>query len=137
MLKISFDIGGVISKYPELFRKVITVMKSGGAEVFVLTDMADREKTLSLLKTNGIILDDAHVLTADYGAEGEACKDILIQEHQIDIHVDDFPAYCANTSCVNLFVWPNPDLPYFSDSFVTDGQEGKFGRQRPSKVRNI
>ena len=39
--KMAFDIGGVLGKYPNVFRPMVSALQKGGAEVFVLTDMTD------------------------------------------------------------------------------------------------
>ena len=40
-MKMAFDIGGVLGKYPNVFRPMVSALQKGGAEVFVLTDMTD------------------------------------------------------------------------------------------------
>jgi hypothetical protein len=126
--RISWDIGGVLSKYPEVFRPLIKVLIAGGAEVFVITDMPDHEKAVKFVQGNGYDIKAENILCSDYATHGENCKARTIEEYGIQVHVDDFPGYVANASCVNLFVWPNPDKPYYADEFVTDGSEGTFGR---------
>jgi hypothetical protein len=39
---------------------------------------------------------------------------VLIKEYGIDVIVDDYPGYCADSGCVSLFVWPDPQMPYES-----------------------
>ena len=130
-MKIAFDIGGVLSKYPHVFRPMVKALQAGGAEVFVLTDMHDHEQSVRFVQENGYNIPSDHILNSDYNTYGERCKEVVIREHEIDLHIDDFPGYCAHTSCVSLLVWPNPDLPYYHDDFVTDGSEGMFGRRKP------
>ena len=132
-MRISFDIGGVLSKYPDIFRPMIDALQKGGVEVFVITDMRDHAQSVRFVKENGYDIPAEKVLNADYSEHGEACKAQVIEEHQIDLHIDDFPGYCAHTKCVSLFVWPNPELPYFHDDFKTDGSEGDFGRRRKAR----
>lgn len=132
-LRISFDIGGVLSKYPHLFRPMVEALQKGGAEVFVLTDMTDREKAIKMVRENGYNIPVGRILNARYDDHGEDCKAVVIEEHDIDIHVDDFPGYCAHTKALSLFTWPNPELPYYHDDFKTDGSEGDFGRRRKSR----
>lgn len=129
-MKISFDIGGVLSKYPEKFRKLIDILlKSEDVEVYVITDMHIHEQSVKFVHGNGFNVADDHILNADFAKYGEQCKEKVIEEYGIDMHFDDFPGYCANNKCINLFVWPNPELPYYSDTFITDGSEGSFGRR--------
>lgn len=133
-LKISFDIGGVLSKYPDVFRPMVKALKAGGAEVFVITDMPDHAQSVRYVQENGYDIPGDHILNADYPAHGEDCKAVLIELHGIDLHIDDFPSYCAHTSAVSLFVWPNPERPYYHETFKTDGSEGSFGRCKKSRM---
>ena len=127
VMKVSFDIGGVLSKYPQVFRPFVEALQKGGAEVYILTDMKEHAKAMSFVQANGYSIPSDHILCANYRAYGETCKARLIEEFGIDIHVDDFPGYCAHTKCVSLFVWPNPEEPYYHEDFKTDDSEGEFG----------
>ena len=129
-LRISFDIGGVLSKYPEVFRPLIAALQKGGVWVYVITDMHQHAQSVRFVQDNGYDIPAERILNADYNEHGEGCKEKVIEEHGIDVHIDDFPGYCAHTRCVSLFVWPNPERPYYADDFVTDGSEGDFGRRR-------
>jgi hypothetical protein len=128
-LRISFDIGGVLSKYPKVFVPMVQALQAGGAEVFVITDMHQHEQSVKFVQENGYQIPDDHILNSDYAQYGERCKELTIKQHQIDLHIDDFPGYCAHIACVSLFVWPNPHEPYYHDDFKTDGSEGNFGRR--------
>jgi hypothetical protein len=48
-MKIAFDIGGVLSKFPDQFRHLALLAISGSWEVFVITDMHDRASVLKML----------------------------------------------------------------------------------------
>ncbi len=131
MLKVSFDIGGVLSKYPEVFRPLVRALQaSGQVEIFVLTDMHDHEQSVRFVQGNEYDIPADHILNSDYATFGETCKEETIKKHGIQLHIDDFPGYCAHTTCVSLFVWPNPNRPYYDDDFITDGTEGNFGRRK-------
>lgn len=133
-LRVSFDIGGVLSKYPEKFRPLVSVLlKSEEVEVFVITDMHNHEQSVKFVQENGFDIPSERILNSNYVEHGEDCKAKTIEENNIDIHIDDFPGYCAHTKCISLFVWPNPELPYYADDFKTDGTEGDFGRRRKTK----
>jgi len=133
-MRIGFDIGGVLSKYPEVFKPLVEVLtRSSTVEVFVITDMCDHPQSVNFVQENGYNISADHILNADYSGEGELCKAKLIKKYNIDLFIDDFPGYCNNTECVNLFVWPNPFRPYYSPDFKTDGTEGDFGRHCSSK----
>jgi hypothetical protein len=135
-LRISFDIGGVLSKYPAIFRPMVAALQKGGAEVYVLTDMHPHEKSVKMVQENGYDIPAERILNADYKEHGEDCKAVVIEEHSIDVHVDDFPGYCAHTKALSLFTWPNPEMPYYHDDFKTDGSEGDFGRRRKARRGN-
>lgn len=130
-LRVSFDIGGVLSKYPDQFRRLVRALAASPAvELYVITDMHDHDQSVRFVHGNGFdCIPEHRILNSDYPEHGEACKARMIEEYGIDIHVDDFPGYCAHTSCISLFVWPNPGEPYYADSWVTDGSEGDFGRR--------
>lgn len=123
-LKISFDIGGVLSKNPALFREMMRVLEAGGAEVYVLTDIPDPERAHALLAKNGFDVKHGRILCADWNAHGDMCKAVLAQEHGIQLHIDDFPGYSAGVGtvdgCVSLFTWPDPHAPYYHEDFVPD-----------------
>lgn len=130
-LKVSFDIGGVLTKYPHIFRPIIDAfLKSDAVEVYVLTDMHEHSKAVKFVQGNGFNIPAERILTARYSENGEECKAEMIKEHGINLHVDDYPGYCDHRECVSLFVWPNATEPYYHDTFQTDGSEGDFGRRR-------
>ena len=132
-MKVSFDIGGVVAKYPEKFKALMKILFIGGAQIYVITDMP-KVSAVEMLRENGFdyVLAD-RIFSADYEGEGERCKQFLIEKHGIDIHLDDFAAYCSHESCISLFVWPNPDKPYYADDFKTK-TDFKFGRVRSKKI---
>ncbi len=93
MKKISFDIGGVISKHPDLFRQIIYCLLYS-FEIHIITDMHDHDEVMEQLALNRFDMIPAErVHCADYKKYGEFCKPILIKELGIDIHFDDFPGY--------------------------------------------
>lgn len=132
-LRVAFDIGGVLSKRPDVFIPMVEALVQGGAEVYVITDMHDRAQSIRFVRGNGYNIPAARILNADYNTHGEMCKAEVVKAHGIDVLVDDHPGYMANTEAVNLLVWPDPSRPYYHDDFQTDGSEGDFGRRRPGK----
>lgn len=118
-IKIAFDIGGVLSKEPSIWRRMIDTLQRGGAEVYIITDMPDRQEVLDLVSSNGFDVPEERVLTADYNSHEDRCKQILIKEHSIEVFIDDYAGYVAAASeeCVSLFVWPRPNKPYNSKDF--------------------
>src|SRR5271166_182329 len=93
MLKIGLDIGGVVSKHPSQFRELCNLLKDS-CEIFIITDMHDKDKILVMLKENGFgMIPPERVYSADYKNHGEMCKAILLRELGIDIFIDDFGGY--------------------------------------------
>lgn len=128
-MKIAFDVGGVLSKYPHVLRPWIEDMLfKSVADIYVISDMHPKEKIVSMLKLNGFDF-LGNVYSADYKAHGEKCKAVLCKELGIDILVDDFMGYLTDGDHLRLLVMPNTLEPYYHDSWKTDGSEGDFGRR--------
>lgn len=134
-MKVAFDIGGVISKYPEICRGMIAALCAGGADVFVITDRHDRGKVLDDLRRNGICppVAEADVHVSDYGVHGEACKAVLLRSLAIDVLIDDHGGYVAwpwpTPAPMRLLAMPDVRRPYYAEAWETDGSEGDFGRR--------
>lgn len=131
-MKIAFDIGGCISKYPEKFHWLMTSL-AVNMELFIITDMHDRTEVIKLLKDNNVEVKEDHIYTADYNKYGEMCKAMLLKELEIDIFIDDFPAYmCWDSTLgpapIRLLVAPDPHKPYWADSWKAEGYD--FGRRK-------
>ena len=136
-LKIAFDIGGVLSKYPDQFRKLVRKLQEPGPspgsspiEVHVISDMHDVNKMHTMLIDNGFFIEKDKVHSADYKEHGEFCKTYLCQQLGIDILIDDFIGYVAEGDFIRLLTMPNSSMPYYHDTWKTDGSEGDFGRRR-------
>ena len=135
VIKIAFDVGGVLSRYPEIFIPLLRVLEaSEHVQIFVMSDMHPQEKIQSMLRLNGIELPDWRVVSADYATHGEKCKAILCERIKADILIDDCIGYVATSGkpLVRLLVMPDPELLYYADSWKTDGSEGNFGRRKSS-----
>lgn len=142
-MKIAFDIGGVLSKYPDVFRPLlkrlllpsaaISLWESELIEVYVISDIKPHAKAVAFCYDNGFDVPLKNIVCADYQAHGENCKAVLCAELEIDILVDDHMGYvCAPDSPpVRLLVMPDPSRPYYADDWKTDGSEGVFGRRNP------
>ncbi len=132
MYKIAFDIGGVLSKYPDFFRTLLPALEMGGMEIHVITDMHDRAETLKMLAANEFSVAEEHVHNADYKQHGEACKAIILRDLKIDAIVDDFPGYLVwpfeSPAPIRLHMQPDPYKPYWDDSWECSG--GDFGRRK-------
>jgi hypothetical protein len=130
-LRIAFDVGGVLSKYPETFGRMARALAAGGVEVWVVSDMP-RPTLLDMLARNGLgWIPTERCIAADYAAHGEECKAIACATAKIDVLVDDFIGYVAVPGAppVRLLVMPDASRPYYAPEWKTDGSEGNFGRK--------
>lgn len=136
-VRVAFDIGGVLSKYPDILREMARALMLGGASIFVITDMLDRSAVLEMLVRNGFeFVPVENVYTADYDTHGEGCKAVLLESLRIDVFLDDFIGYAAvGGAPVRCLVMPDASLPYYAEAWQTVGDEGSFGRRvYPRKV---
>lgn len=131
-LRIAFDVGGVLSKYPDIIGRLIRSLEaSNETEVFILSDMPG-PALADMLGRNGLgWIGGARVVHADYSLHGEACKAEACRALEIDILVDDFIGYVAvpGAPLVRLLVMPDASLDYYHPDWKTDGSEGQFGRR--------
>jgi hypothetical protein len=129
-LKVAFDIGGVLSKYPDVMHRLVESLLSSGQDVHVITDMHIREEVLDVLRKNGFgSIPAENVHTADYQTHGEGCKAELLRELGIDIFLDDFVGYVAiPSSTIRLLVMPDPYQPYYAPEWVCNAGPD-FGRR--------
>lgn len=134
-LKVAFDIGGVLSKYPERFRRMAMALHvSPDVEVHVITDMHERESTLEHLLANGFgFIPADRVHNADYAGLGEMCKAVILRDLGIDVLIDDFGGYTAWDSSfgpapIRCLVQPDPFRPYWAEGWKT-GDDHQFGRR--------
>src|SRR5688500_10946570 len=105
-MKIAFDIGGTISRYPTTFIRMMKALQDGGVEVFILTDMNNAD-AMKLCEQNDIdFIDESRILSADWNTYGDLCKSRLMQQHSIDILIDDRPDYCATGPFIGLVLSP-------------------------------
>ncbi len=141
-MKIAFDIGGVLSKYPDVFRPLVEALlalRPFGAppEVWVISDMKPHEKAVAFCHDNGFFVPPERVICADYATHGENCKAMLCEQLGIDILVDDFHSYVCTVGKppVRLLVMPDPSRDYYAPEWKTDGSEGNFGRRNPPESK--
>lgn len=134
MIKIGFDLGGILSKYPDIFRPIISALTNTQEDISVccVSDMHPKEKIEEWLRLNSFPFTKDMVYSADYKTHGELCKSVVCEEQKIDILIDDHMGYLCTQGkpLVRLFMMPDPTLPYYDDSWKTDGSEGDFGRRR-------
>lgn len=132
--KIAFDIGGVLSKYPDLLRPIVAaLLASADVEVYVLTDMHPHEKCVRWVHENGFPVPPERIVSCDYTEHGEECKAVMSRELGIDVLVDDFPGYVATVGApvLRLLSMPDPTRDYYHPGWKTDGSEGNFGQRKP------
>lgn len=130
-VKVGFDIGGVLSKYPDILQPVVAaLLASPHVEVHVLSDMFPHAKCVAFVHENGFHVPPERIHSCDYAAHGELCKAEKMRELGIDMMLDDFPGYLAEGCALRLLVMPDPHRPYFHSSWKTDGSEGDFGRRK-------
>lgn len=129
MLRVAFDIGGVLSKYPSIIGAMMQALTKGGAEVCIITDMHDPQQARRMLDENGVNA-ATPLHCANYAAHGEMCKAVLCEQLKIDVLVDDFIGYVAEKGApVRLLVMPDVNLPYWADEWKTQPEDGEFGRR--------
>ena len=128
-MKIGIDIGGTLSKYPDFFRWLISSLNK--ENIFILTDMSDKNKVLSMLNENNINVISDNVYCCDYLNHGENCKAVIIKKLGIDVLIDDHMGYLMSADIpIRLFIMPNPSLPYYADNWNCDSEQ--FGRIKGS-----
>jgi hypothetical protein len=133
IVRVGFDVGGVLSKYPEILVPIVAALAaSQRVEVHVLSDMHPLAKILDMLGRNGIDVPAERVHSCDYATHGETCKAVKAREIGLDVLLDDFPGYVATPGApaLRLLAMPDPERPYYADDWKTDGSEGDFGRRR-------
>lgn len=132
VIRHGFDIGGVLSKYPDILRStVLALLAAPGIEVHVLTDMPDHAKAVDMVRRNGFPVPPERIHSCDYDQFGEECK--AAKARELDLHIlwDDFVGYVATVGAppIRLLVMPDPTRDYYHESWETDGGEDNFGRR--------
>lgn len=131
-MKVGIDIGGVLSKYPELMIEMIDSLLASGNQVYIVTDMHPIEEVRRTLEQNWIRCDLIQAIcVADYAKHGEACKAIICRDNGIDVLIDDHPGYLVwpwpEPAPLRLRVEPDPRRPYWAPGWKCEG--GEFGRR--------
>jgi hypothetical protein len=134
-VRIGLDVGGVLSKYPYVFRALLRACAgSGHVEWHIVSDMHPKEEILTMLALNEIDVPAYRVHSADFAKYGEACKVILAKELRLSMMIDDFGAYVAEGDLARLLVMPNIRQPYYHDHWKVpppkDGKFSDFGRRK-------
>jgi hypothetical protein len=129
-VKIGIDIGGVLTKYPEIVVPLMTALGGHPAfEVHVLTDMP-REKAVEMLVANGVSINFNRLHACDYATHGERCKAVKASKLGLDMLWDDHVGYVASPGepPMRMLVMPDAGRDYYHPTWKTPGQEGSFGR---------
>lgn len=159
-MRIGLDIGGVISKYPDIFKKLIS--KFCVHEIYIITDQHPKEHIIKVLEDNKFTrseyvdvknvetqivtetnkkiytgIQPENIYCADYEKYGNMAKAILIKELNLDIFIDDFDGYLQWDSSLGpqpllLKVQCDAFKPYWSELWKQDG--GDFGRRKYVKT---
>ena len=146
-MKIGFDIGGVISKYPQEFKNLVSIFfwytqefyATGHVipDIYIITDQHPKEEVLKILQENGFgfYFEAKNVYCADYEKYGNMAKAILIKELGIQIFIDDFDGYLQWDSSLGLQplllkVQPDWYKPYWHEEWKVEGSD--FGRRKAS-----
>jgi len=117
-MKVAFDVGGLISRYPIQMKAMMKALIAGGVEVYILTDM-NQQDARAACETNGIdFISQDRILSADWSCHGDLCKTRMCEAHGIDILLDDRPDYTAHGDFIGLNLSPRPHTPYYADGWV-------------------
>jgi len=117
-MKIAFDIGGLISRYPEQMTTMMRALIAGGVEVYIITDMNQQDALTACRENNLDFIPPERILSGDWSKCGDRCKTVLCEEHEIDIMVDDRPDYCAEGNFIGLVLSPRPQVLYYAPGWV-------------------
>lgn len=138
-MKIAFDIGGVLSKYPDKFKDLLETLadweNTFKHDLFVITDMHIKDEVLNQLRDNGIddyLIPDENVYCADYAKHGELCKAVLLRDLKIDMFFDDFMGYLMwppefGPAPIRCLIMSDAHRPYWAPEWKCSG--GDFGRR--------
>ena len=107
-MKIAFDIGGVITRYPVAMKTMMRALQAGGVDVHILSDIPIDilRKLVEINDLNFIPAENVH--SADWAADQDMCKSKMCESLGIDMLIDDRPDYCAVGNFIGLVVSPRP-----------------------------
>jgi len=137
VVKVGFDVGGVLSKYPHLLRPIWNAfIRHPEIEVHVLSDMS-REKLVRMLTMNNFFLPPERIHTCDYAAHGGECKSLKAKEIGLDVLWDDMMDYVSTVGEpeLRLLVMADPTTDYCHPDWKTDESDAHFGRRTQPSLR--
>ncbi len=119
-MKVAFDIGGVLSRYPDTFMGLMENLREGwDVEIYIVTDMNSDDAWAAVVENKfDLLVKRERVLSADWSKHGDLCKTKVCEEHGIDILIDDRPDYVAQGNFIGLILSPRPDVPYYAKGWV-------------------
>src|SRR4051812_9478510 len=107
-MKVAFDIGGVISRYPRQMKALMRALIAGGIDVRILTDMNPTDAERARVENGLDFIGPDKVHSCDWSRYGDRCKTIVMEEQGISILIDDRPDYCAEGDFIGLVLSPRP-----------------------------
>jgi hypothetical protein len=124
-LRVGFDIGGVISRYPAQMKELMRALTTGGVEVFLVTDM-NKADALKAREANGLdFIPESNVLSANWNDHGDLCKTEVIRQYGLDVLIDDRPDYASSGDFIGLVLSPRPHVPYYHPTWKNEGTPAK------------
>lgn len=101
-MRFAFDVDGVITEMPDLFRVLTSALKSAGHEVLIVTDFDEtfRKFRENELKDLGIVYDEL-IITPH--------KERLFKERSVDFAFDDDAEYYENLKKLSFFAFKKQD----------------------------
>jgi hypothetical protein len=119
-----FDIGGVISRHPAIFRPLLrALVTSPECDVCIITDMGVEEARRQLAGNGFDFIPPESVYQADWATYGEAAKTVLFIQLGVDFFVDDYPGYIAEGCPVRLLLLPDFDFSYAADDWRSENSQ--------------
>lgn len=115
-MRIAFDIGGVISRYPKQMKEMIKSFIQSGHDVYIITDMNPTD-ALSACENNDILLTgikQENIISANWSEHGDLCKSVVMKNLSIDVMFDDRPDYIYEGVPIGFFLMPRPSMPYYA-----------------------
>jgi hypothetical protein len=115
---VAFDIGGVLSRYPEKMKALMHALMAGGVDVRIVTDI-NHSKAIELLHLNGFgFVPDEKVHSGDWSVDGDLCKTNVCTEIGVDFLIDDRPDYCAEGDFIGMVLSPRPRVSYYAKTWM-------------------
>jgi hypothetical protein len=118
MMRVAFDIGGLISRYPDEMKTLMHALTAGGVEVHIMTDMNSKDAWNAVLENGLDFIPANRVHSCDWSQYGDLCKTKMMEKIGIHVLVDDRPDYCASGDFIGLVLSPRPEKGYYHKTWV-------------------